>query len=220
MQASQAIFGGLLVSETILKSNTMTNLLPQFRQAFADSESHVQYMEERLGPLGSDLRKLRTIRQKSMAGTASEEENRFMREYLDNAFKGDYSQTFVKAGRATYMFFEGNTSWNWSYASPPALYRPCGGGEEYTVSYDNLPLTEKPRGEHYQGWWKNDPRDLEGRLEGISLIDFSRALVDNAESKSGLHRHWTAITALKDDTPFPSYVDFEMGFAPRSVYKN
>ncbi|PVH77483.1 hypothetical protein DL98DRAFT_423605 [Cadophora sp. DSE1049] len=191
-----------------------------FRQAFADSESQIQYMEERLGPLGEDLRKLRTIRQRAMAGIASEDENKFMREYLDKAFKGDYSQTFVKAGRTTYMFFEGNTSWNWSYVSPPALYRPCAGGEDYTVSYDNLPLTAEPQVGHYQGWWKHDPKDLEGRLKGISTIDFSRALVDDAESRNGLHKHWTATTDLKDDTPFPSYVNFELGYAPRSVYES
>ncbi|KAL6351893.1 hypothetical protein LRP88_14705 [Fusarium phalaenopsidis] len=176
-------------------------------------------MEERLGPLGEGLRKLRTARQKVFNGTATPQDEAFMREYLDNCFKGDYSQTFVKAARLTWMFFEGSNTWNWSYVSPPARYRPCAGGETYTVSYDNLPLDDKPRPEHYQGWYKDDQKDLEGRLRGISLIDFSRAIADDVEAKFGLHRHWTASTSLADDTPYPSYINFDLGAQPRSVYE-
>lgn len=175
-------------------------------------------MEERLGPLGTGLRKLRNARLKVFDGTSTAEDENFIRDYLDNAFKGDYSMTFVKAARLTYMFFEGSTSWNWSYASPPARYRPCGGGEPYEISYDLLPLDNEPRSEHYQGWYKDDPKDIEGRLKGISLIDFSKAIADDVERKFGLHKHWTATTPLKDDTPYPSYVNLEMGFQPRSVY--
>lgn len=66
-----------------------------FRQAIADSESHVQYMEERLGPLGVGLRKLRDARTKLRNGTTTEEDITFMKEYYDSTFHGDYSQTFV-----------------------------------------------------------------------------------------------------------------------------
>lgn len=176
-------------------------------------------MEERLGPLGEELRKLRTSRLKVFDGIATFEDEKFIREYLDNAFKADYSMAFVKAARLTYMFFEGSTSWNWSYVSPPPRYRPCGGGELYEISDKILPLDDKPRPEHYQGWYKDDPKDLEGRMKGISLIDFSKAIAEDAETKFGLHRHWTATTALEDDTPYPSYVNFELGPQPRSVYE-
>ncbi|KAF2799637.1 hypothetical protein K505DRAFT_387729 [Melanomma pulvis-pyrius CBS 109.77] len=186
-----------------------------FRQAFADSESQVQYMEERLGPLGTGLRQLRNARQRWFAGTATEEDEIFMREYYETAFKGDYSQSFVKAARVTWMFFEGNTSWNWSYASPPALYRPCGGGENITIEYNLLPLTDKPRPQYYQGWYKDDPKDIEGQLQGISLLDFSTAVADDAETRFGLHKHWTAFTSLQDDTPYPSYVKIDQPILPR-----
>lgn len=177
-------------------------------------------MEERLGPLGTGLRKLRIARQNWRAGKTTEEEEKFQREYLQAAFDSDYSSTFVKAARTTFMFFEGNTSWPWSYASPPALYRPCAGGEEYTISEDLLPLTDKPNPNMYQGWYGDDPKDIESRLKGISNIDFSRALVDDAEQRFGMHKHWTATTPLADDTPYPSYVTFKHGHASRAVYNS
>jgi putative NADH-flavin reductase len=108
----------------------------------------------------------------------------------------------------TWMFFDGNTSFNWSYASPPARYRPCGRGEPITISYDFLPLSMQPRSEHYLGWDKDDPEDIEGRLEGISTADFARALADDAETQAQKGRHWTAHTPLQDDTPYPSYAKF------------
>lgn len=172
-------------------------------------------MEERLGPLGASLRHLRSARQRWFAGTATEEDEMFMREYYETAFKGDYSQTFVKAARVTWMFFEGNTSWNWSYASPPALYRPCGGGENITIGYNLLPLADKPRPQHYQGWYKDDPKDIEGHLQGISVLDFATAVADDAETRFGLHKHWTAFTPLQDDTPYPSYVKIDQPILSR-----
>jgi putative NADH-flavin reductase len=179
-----------------------------FRQSIADSEAHVQYMEERLGPLGIGLRTLRNARQKVRNGTATQEDLKYMKDYYEQTFRGDYSQTFVKAARVTWMFFDGNTSSNWSYASPPARYRPCTRGEEYKIGYDFLPLSQKPRPEFYLGWDKEDSEDIEGRLEGISTADFARALADDAETQAQKGKHWTAYTPFKDDTPHPSYAKF------------
>lgn len=177
-------------------------------------------MEERLGTLGSGLRNLRTARLKVRDGTALEEDKVFIKNYLQEAFDADYSQTFVRAARLTWLFFDGDSSWNWSYASPPALYRPCKGGEEYKVIEDLLPLSEKPDPRFYSGWYKNDPKDLEGRLLGISTVDFIHAVADDAETKFGLRKHWSAYTELKDDTPLPSYVSFERGVQTRQEYAN
>jgi hypothetical protein len=107
------------------------------------------------------VRNLRNSRTKVRSGTATDEDIKFMKEYYDNTFRGDYSQTFVKAARMTWMFFDGNTSFNWSYASPPARYRPSGRGESISISYDLLPLSMQPRPEHYLGWDKDDPEDME-----------------------------------------------------------
>ncbi|KAM5354817.1 hypothetical protein ACJ41O_001463 [Fusarium nematophilum] len=189
-----------------------------FRQAFADSESQIQYMEERLGPLGESLRKLRTARLEMIAGTATDQDVAFMKDYLQKTFDADPSLTFVKAARVTWMFFEGDTSWNWSYVSPPPLYRPCQGGEEYKVIEDLLPLADAPDPRFYSGWYKEDPKDIEGRLKGISTVDFVRSVADDAESKFGLHKHWCSYTELKNDTPLPSYVTFENGVKTREDY--
>jgi hypothetical protein len=178
-----------------------------YRQSMADSESATQYMEERLGPLGVGVRKLRIARQKVREGTATAEDVAFMKEYYEKTFN-DYSTTFVKAARVTYLFFDGNYTFDWSYASPPPRYRPSAKGEPITYKYDWLPLTDKPVPEFYLGWDKDDPNDMEGRLEGVSVADFARAIADDAETKAQKWKHWTAVTPLKDDTPHPSYVKF------------
>ncbi|KAF4547618.1 Hypothetical protein D9617_39g039530 [Elsinoe fawcettii] len=195
------------------------NFWRAFRQGFADSESQVQYMEERLGVLGSGLRRIRDARVKIRNGSASDEDEKFIREYLHNAAYNDSSQPFVKAARVTWMFFDGDSSWNWSYSSPPALYRPCAGGETYEISFGDLPLWDKPNDRLYSGWYKDDPNDLESRLRGISTIDFARALAEDIETRFGLRKHWTAVTMLEDDTPYPSYVTFERGILTRAEYK-
>ena len=175
-------------------------------------------MEERLGSLGSGLRKLRIARLKVRDGTADGEDVAFIRKYLQDAFNGDYSQPFVRAARVTWLFFEDDTSWNWSYASPPALYRPCQGGETYHVVEDILPMAETADVRFYSGWYKDDPKDIEGRLRGISTVDFVRAVADDAETKFGWRKHWSVYTELKDDTPLPSYVTFDRGIKTRQEY--
>ena len=161
-----------------------------------------------MGPLGEGLRKLRIAREKVRKKEATAEDVQFMKEYYDQTFKGDYSQTFVKAARMTWMFFDGNYNFAWSYASPPPGYRPSGKGEPITIGFDMMPLEAKPRPQSYLGWNKDDPNDLEGRLVGISTSDFARALADDAETKKHMHKHWTAYTPLNDDNPNSSYVRF------------
>jgi putative NADH-flavin reductase len=108
----------------------------QYRRGIADSEAHVQYMEERLGHLGTSLRKYRTARLKTREGNATQEDRKTIQEYEDNVLNGDYSAAFVKACRTTFMFFDGNQSFKWSFLSPSALFRPgstglesCGGAD-------------------------------------------------------------------------------------------
>ncbi len=177
-------------------------------------------MEERLGPLGAGLRELRSARLRVRNGAATDEDVTFIKKYLQDAFDGDYSQTFVKAARVTWMFFEGDSSWNWSYVSPPALYRPCLGGEKYQIVENLLPVTNTPDPRFYSGWYKDDPKDLEGRLCGISTLDFVQAVIDDVETKFGLRKHWCPYTPLNDDTPLPSYVDFQRGIQTREGYSN
>ena len=96
----------------------------QYRRGIADSEAHVQYMEERLGHLGSSLRSFRNARLAKAQGKATEQDEKTIEEYEHNILHGDYSATFVKSCRTTYMFFDGNESFRWSFLSPSALFRP------------------------------------------------------------------------------------------------
>jgi hypothetical protein len=95
-----------------------------YRRGIADSEAHVQYMEERLGHLGSSLRAYRNARLARKNGKATEADEKTIAEYEHNVLHGDYSSTFVKSCRTTYMFFDGNKSFRWSFLSPSALFRP------------------------------------------------------------------------------------------------
>ena len=95
-----------------------------YRRGIADSEAHVQYMEERLGHLGSSLRAYRNARLAVKNGKATEDDEKTIQEYEHNVLHGDYSTTFVKSCRTTYMFFDGNQSFRWSFLSPSALFRP------------------------------------------------------------------------------------------------
>ena len=96
------------------------------------------------------------------------------------------------------MFFDGNRSFKWSYASPPPMYRPGGRTGKYDVVQDLLPLRDI--GDD-QG-----SANLEGKLLGITVADMAVAIADDAETQANAYNHWTAVGSLEDDTPAPSYL--------------
>lgn len=153
-------------------------------------------MEERLRPIGEGLRKLRNARIARREKRATPEDLQFIADYEKKVMAADDSLTFVRAGRTTFMFFDGNTSFKWSYASPPPMYRPGKRTGEYKIVQDKLPLN--PEG--------SDSEDLEGRLLGITVADMAVAIADDAESQANAGNHWTAVGSLEDDTPAPSYL--------------
>lgn len=167
-----------------------------YRRAIADSEAHTAYMEERLGPMGSALRAYRNARIADREGRASAEDVSVMEGYEAALKRKDKAEDFIKAGRTSYMFFDGNTSFKWTYVSPSALYRPGKRTGRYEVTIDDLPL---------KGLQKfSNP--FEGRLCGISASDLAIAIADEVEQQKLLWKHWTATADLSDDTPAPSYV--------------
>ena len=157
-------------------------------------------MEERLAPIGAGLRTLRNARIARRNGTATQADHDYISEYEKKVMAQDDSLTFVRAGRTTFMFFDGNTSFKWSYASPPPMYRPGKRTAGYEVVQDILPLRELP-GDDDKG-----SRDLEGKLLGITVADMAVAIADDAESQENVYKHWTAVGSLEDDTPAPSYL--------------
>ncbi|GAB7349164.1 hypothetical protein MBLNU459_g8101t1 [Dothideomycetes sp. NU459] len=170
-----------------------------YRRGIADSEAHTSYMEDRLGPMGSGLRKYRNARAAERENRGTTESRKVIDDYEDYVRNNDKALAFITGCRTSFMFFDGNTSFRWTFVSPSALYRPGKRTGHYEVLFDKLPL----KGD------SDNPNDLDGRLHGISAADLAIAIADEAEEQSRLGKHWTAYADLSDDTPAPSYVTLE-----------
>ncbi|KAF3387031.1 hypothetical protein F1880_001619 [Penicillium rolfsii] len=169
---------------------------PAYRKQLAESDVHVQYMEERLGSIGAALRSYRNARLAQNSGTATVADIETIRAYEASVRKSDRASNYIKAGRASLLFFEGNTSFPWTFVSPSPLYRPGSRTGVYEVTVDYVPLRGQQKGEDI----------LEGRLTGISAADLGVAIADEIESRRLVHKHWTASADLSDDTAYPSYL--------------
>ncbi|TVY58377.1 hypothetical protein LCER1_G000855 [Lachnellula cervina] len=167
-----------------------------YRRGIADSEAHTSYMEERLGPMGSGLRAYRNARIAKASGNTSDEIEEVIKEYEGYVRSNDKALVFITACRTSFMFFDGNTAFPWTFVSPPALYRPGRRTGAYDIQFDVLPVKGDAK----------DPRNLDGRLHGISASDMAIAIADEVEGKKMKWRHWTAFADMSDDTPTPSYL--------------
>jgi len=171
-----------------------------YRRALAASEAHTSYMEERLGILGSSLREYRNARIAEREGRATAETKAYIEKYEGELRKKDKASDFIKAGRTTYMFFDGNTSFRWTYVSPSALYRPGKRTGQYEIVVDELPLKDQPAASE---------NSLDGRLLGVSVADLAIAIADEIQEQKYVGKHWSAVADLSDDTPTPSYVTLQ-----------
>ncbi len=160
-----------------------------YRRGIADSEAHTSYMEERLGPMGTGLRSYRNARAAQQQGEDTEAARSIIEDYENYVRNNDRALAFITGCRASFMFFDGNTSFRWTFVSPSALYRPGSRTGQYRVRFDELPL----KGD------ENDPTNLDGRLHGISAADLAMAIADEAEQQTKQWKHWSA------------YVDFVAG---------
>ncbi len=170
-----------------------------YRRGIADSEAHTSYMEERLGPMGAGLRAYRNARATQLKGEETPHTRQVIEEYEAYVRSNDKALAFITGCRTSFMFFDGNTAFRWTFVSPSALYRPGRRTGTYNVRFDVLPL----KGD------EDDPMDLEGRLHGISAADLAIAIADEAENPTKERRHWTAFADMSDDTPTPSYVTLD-----------
>ncbi|KXJ87812.1 hypothetical protein Micbo1qcDRAFT_178883 [Microdochium bolleyi] len=166
-----------------------------YRRAIADSEAHTSYMEERLGHMGDALRKFRNARMAERRGEATEETRSFIENYEAEAKSRDHALDFIQAGRTAFMFFDGNTLFDWTFVSPPPLYRSGTGTGSYAVAVDDVPLTGSQTTDNM----------FEGRLTGITAPDLAAAVADEAERRSYKGQHWTVSGDLSDDRPMSSY---------------
>ena len=170
-----------------------------YRRDLSDSHAHVTYMEERLGPMGSNLRKYRNARAALREDKATPDQLAFIEEYEGKTREKDPALEFIKAGRTSYMFFEGNNSFRWTYVSPSPLYRPDARTGKYRVVVDDVPLKDCPAASE---------NPLDGRLTGISVADLSIAIADEIEKQQYAGKHWTAVGELLD-VPGPSYLTLD-----------
>lgn len=171
-----------------------------YRRAIALSEAHIRYMEERLGILGTSLRKYRNARISEDQGNVTPETRQVIQEYEQQTKAGDKAADFIKAGRTAYLFFDGNTSFRWSFVSPSALYRPGKRTGKYEISVDDMVLVgERKEGESV----------FEGRLTGISVADMAVAIADEVERQELVYKHWSAWGDLSEDLPAPAYVTLD-----------
>lgn len=177
-----------------------------YRRAIADSEAHTAYMEERLGSIGETLRAFRNARTAEREGRGTEQTKKVIKDYEGAVLTGDPSTDFVTAARTSFMFFDGNTSFRWTFVSPSAMYRPGKRTGAYEVVFDQLPLSPEKGNSEKGNSAKGEYDTFNDRLLGISVADLSIAIADEAEQQSKVGRHWTAVADIPEDIPRPSYV--------------
>jgi putative NADH-flavin reductase len=170
-----------------------------YRRAIATSEAHIAYMEERLGIMGTALREYRKARLAEAQGRGTPESEKTIADYEDSIRTKDRATDFIKAGRTAYMFFDGNTSFRWSFVSPSALYRPGKRTGKYEISVDEMVLVGEPNGDNI----------FEGRLTGISVADMAIAIADEVESQKLVWKHWSAWGDISEDRPAPAYLTLD-----------
>lgn len=191
--------GSLLVPGTLETCVDHPQFFMAYRRAIATSEAHIVYMEERLGAMGTALRAYRDARVAEREGRATREHKRSIEEYEAGINRKDRATDFIRAGRTACMFFEGNTSFRWSFVSPPALYRPGVRTGRYEVSVDEMVLVGEQEGDNV----------FEGRLTGISVGDMAVAIADEVEGERLVGKHWSAWGDIGEDRPGPAYLTLE-----------
>ncbi|KAK0333983.1 hypothetical protein LTR91_018798 [Friedmanniomyces endolithicus] len=167
-----------------------------YRRATADSEAATYHMEERIGfgsPMSRSMRAYRSARQSLLSnpGSLTAANRKVIDETEKMVTEGpDPIPDIPIAARATYMFFEGNTTFPWSFVSPPAKYIPGPRTAKYEVHIDRVPLA--PESERTKG----SENEFDGRLLGISVADLAVAIVDEVEKREKIGKHWSAVAEL------------------------
>lgn len=174
-----------------------------YRRAGADSEAATQHMQDRFGagPIADFLRAYRNARVALREGNPSEEQQKLIKETEDQVLHGEnWIPDLPVAARASFLMFEGNTSFKWTFVSPSARYRPGPRTGKYDVWVDELPMAKEAATESLDG------NPYEGRILGISAADLSMAIVDEAEKQEKVGKHWSAVSEWEDDVPYPTLV--------------
>lgn len=187
---------------------------PRFYDAFIrgqiDSEAYVAHCKEWAGDEANMLEEARRAWLLEQSGDGSAQ-TRAVLAAADRIFdmKGPVV-SFHTGGRATATFFDGNTSFKWTYMSTPPLYRPGKRTNSYEGSFDVLPLKSSKRTAASPG--TDDLSIFEGRLHGIALADMALAVAEEAEGQEKIWKHWCPFVPDLDDTIGPVYVKIGHSF--------
>ncbi|KAH7075528.1 hypothetical protein BKA63DRAFT_542957 [Paraphoma chrysanthemicola] len=170
-----------------------------YRRGMADSPAHLAYMEERFGPgAAKGLKAYHDARVQAASGKGTAKTQSII-ESQEKDILADQAMDFIKACRATFLFFDGNNSFRWSFLSPPTLFRSGKRTGGYEVVIDKVPL----KGD------QNDGTNLTGRLHGIAASDLAIAIADESEKQSHLGKHWSPYSDISDESPTSAFVTLE-----------
>ena len=174
-----------------------------YRRAVADSEAATKHMEDRIGPgpMSDAMRAYRTARVAMKAGKAGDQEKKIIKETEDPVKYGEnWINELPLAARATFVMFEGNTTFDWTFVSPSGRYRPGPRTGKYDISVDVLPLAKEANSK------SEDGNEYEGRLLGVSVADLAVAVVDEAEKREKVGKHWSPTSEWDSDEPMPTII--------------
>jgi hypothetical protein len=166
-----------------------------YRRAGADSEVATLHMEARFppGPIADAVRAYRNARIALKEGKATAEHHEAIKQTEDPILHGDaFVHDLPLAARMGFMMFEGNTSFKWTFVSPPAMYLAGKRTGRYTVWIDQVPMAEKAEAGSVDG------NKFEGRLLGISPADLAVAIADEVEGRELAGKHWSAVSDWDD----------------------
>ncbi|KAI1627307.1 hypothetical protein EDD37DRAFT_621965 [Exophiala viscosa] len=177
---------------------------PEFWSAYwrsmVDNYAQLTYVEKRFGG-GAELQNLRGYRSARIALREGRDtpEAKFVRDdHERKSRENDFAKSLITACRTCFLFFDGNSSFDWTFLSPPAAYRSGTRTGKYETMLNYVPLKGDPE----------SSEDLEGRFKGISTWDLAVAAADEAENRKHKDKHWTVFADMDDDTPAPTpYID-------------
>ncbi|KAI7087883.1 hypothetical protein KC356_g3808 [Hortaea werneckii] len=180
-----------------------------YRRGVADSEAATYHMEERIGfggPMAKGMRAYRQARLALLAGKANEAELQTIKDVEDPvAYGPNPVPDLPLAARASFQMFDGNSSFRWSFVSPPGMYRPGPRTGKYEVHRDLAPLIDGPPNTSSESAASGANR-YEGRLGGITAADLGVAIADEVEKQEKVGWHWSATAELVEDQAVGSYV--------------
>ncbi|KAK9475480.1 uncharacterized protein V1510DRAFT_409326 [Dipodascopsis tothii] len=160
----------------------------QYVRSIAQSEVHVHYFKEIIPQLGDMLQNYRNAIMATKHSKPTPDQLAYIKEY--EVMAAGFDHDFIRACRTSFMFFEGNRSFDWTFISPPAMYCPG----KRTGSYIA----------HSSGFLP-EPKNADDLLPGIAASDLAIAIADEAETRERMFLHWTATADQSDDSVVPTY---------------